>query len=79
MTSMVFATAFHCAMLRGHKDCMLEMHKRGIGDEYSAVGELFQCAMLRRHKDCMMEMHKRGIGSEYSPMGCYNTHLTWRS
>ena len=31
---------FQCAMLRGHKECMLEMHKRGIGDEYSAVGEL---------------------------------------
>ena len=29
---------FHCAMLRGHKDCMMEMHKRGIGSEFSPMG-----------------------------------------
>ena len=28
---------FHCAMLRGHKECMLEMHQRGIGGEYSSI------------------------------------------
>ena len=30
---------FHCAMLRGHKECMLAMHRRGIQDENFPVGD----------------------------------------
>ena len=35
---------FHCAMFRGHKDCMLEMHKRGIGGEYDYAGKSYETA-----------------------------------
>ena len=55
---------FQCAMLRGHKDCMLEMHKRGIGGEYAPfAGSVYApnlAVMLSAYPDMLRLLYQMG-------------------